>query len=80
MKVVCFDYSISININSSLSMADTFNPDDFKNGASFFGFLGVSMALVLASINIVMKIWVLPMVQLKRVQASVASPFGSHQW
>jgi hypothetical protein len=24
-------------------------PDDFKDGSSFFGFMGVSMALVLAS-------------------------------
>ena len=30
-------------------MTDNFDPDDFKNGSAFFGFMGVSMALVLAS-------------------------------
>ena len=60
-------------------MTDNFDPKDFVNGASFFGFMGVSMALVLASKPINMKTWVLLMEQLRQEPASVALLFGNLQ-
>lgn len=42
---------------------------DFVNGSAFFGFMGVTMALVLASTYILTKILVQPMVQPKQAQA-----------
>lgn len=46
------------------------NADDFVNGSSFFGFMGVTMALVLASILFFMQILELLMEQPKLEQAS----------
>lgn len=42
---------------------------DFVNGSAFFGFMGVTMALVLASTYILTKILEQPMVQPKQAQA-----------
>lgn len=51
---------------------------DFVNGASFFGFMGVSMALVLASTFHVIKTSEPLMVQPRQELESAASPFGDH--
>lgn len=59
---------------------ETLPDDDFKNGSAFFGFMGVSMALVLASKYVLMKILAQPMAQQRQAQASAASPFGSLLW
>ena len=52
---------------------------DFVNGSAFFGFMGVTMALILASTLILTKTWVLPMEQPKQVLGSAASQYGGHQ-
>ena len=52
--------------------------DDFTNGSAFFGFMGVSMALVLASRPIFIQIWEPPMEQQKQEQALVVLQFGNH--
>jgi hypothetical protein len=49
---------------------------DFTNGSSFFGFMGVSMALVLASIYSFIHIWEQPMELPKLEPESVVSPSG----
>lgn len=56
-------------------MADTIS-DDFVNGSSFFGFMGVTMALVLASNTLFTQIWALLTEQLRRAQVLVALLFG----
>lgn len=58
---------------------DSVPNDDFTNGSSFFGFMGVSMALVLASTPFFNKIWEQPMAQPKPAQALAASPSGNLQ-
>lgn len=60
-------------------MSNVFQSDPFKDGSSFFGFMGVSLALVLASICFIIKIWELLMVLLKQEQESVAFLFGDLQ-
>ena len=50
------------------------SPDD---GSSFFGFMGVSMALVLASMLFFIQIWELLMVQQRQEQELVALLFGN---
>lgn len=47
-----------------------------NGGAAFFGFMGVSLALVLASISSFIKTSEPHMVQPRLAPASVASPFG----
>lgn len=59
-------------------MADQPTPD-FVNGSSFFGFMGVSLALVLASTSSFIQIWVLLMEQLKPAQESAVSRYGGHR-
>lgn len=49
------------------------------NGASFFGFMGVSMALVLASKDKIMQISEQRTGQQKQAQASAVSRYGGHQ-
>ena len=53
--------------------------DDFVNGSSFFGFMGVTLALVLASNNHFMKIWELHMEQQRQELVSAVSLFGNHK-
>jgi hypothetical protein len=56
--------------------------DDFKDGSSFFGFMGVSMALVLASIilfYLLLKILEPLMEQQKLVQELVVFQYGDLQ-
>lgn len=48
--------------------------------SSFFGFLGVSMALVLASTSTLMQTWEQHTEQPRLVPASAASLFGDLQW
>lgn len=45
------------------------HPVPDNGGAAFFGFMGVSLALVLASTNISKQTWELPTEQQKLVQA-----------
>lgn len=52
------------------------HPVPDNGGAPFFGMMGVSLALVLASNLKVIKILVQPMERLRLVQASAASLFG----
>ena len=54
--------------------------DDFKDGSSFFGFMGVTVALVLASKFYSIQTWVQLMVQLKLEQASAVFPSGNQLW
>ena len=49
-------------------------------GAAFFGFMGVSMALVLASTLLVRQTSVLHMALLRPALASVAYRFGALEW
>ncbi len=57
-------------------MSHAITPDPFKDGSSFFGFMGVTVALVLASTFSAIKISALHMVLPKPVQVSAASPSG----
>ena len=54
--------------------------DDFTNGSAFFGFMGVSMALVLASTPLFIQIWEPRMERPKQELESAASRFGNLQW
>ena len=53
------------------------DPSDFTDGSSFFGFMGVSMALVLASTTLIIQIWEQPMEPPKPELESVASQSGA---
>jgi hypothetical protein len=57
-------------------MSQVFESDPFKEGSSFFGFMGVTVALVLASNFYVSQISEQPMEQLKPEQESAAFPSG----
>ena len=48
-------------------------------GSAFFGFMGVSMALVLASIRQFMQTWEQPMALPRQAPASAASPSGDQE-
>jgi flagellar biogenesis protein FliO len=54
--------------------------DNFVDGSSFFGFMGVTLALILASMLVVMQILEQPMGQPKQAQELVASRFGDPPW
>lgn len=51
--------------------------DDFKDGSSFFGFMGVTVALVLASNSYYIQTWVQLMVQQRLEQESVVFLSGN---
>ncbi len=57
-------------------MSHAITPDPFKDGSSFFGFMGVTVALILASTFSAIKISALHMVLPKPVQVSAASLSG----
>lgn len=57
-----------------MSQPSTLNGNE---GAAFFGFMGVSMALVLASIPKSTQTLEQLMVLLRQAQASAASPYGA---
>ena len=57
-------------------MSHAITPDPFKDGSSFFGFMGVTVALILASTFSAIKISALHMVLRKPVQVSAASLSG----
>lgn len=52
---------------------------DFTNGSSFFGFMGVSMALVLASNFFIIKTLVQHMEPQRQERELAASQYGDHQ-
>ena len=60
-------------------MSNLYESDPFKDGSSFFGFMGVTVALVLASIFRFSQISAPHMEQPKPVQESAASPSGDPQ-
>lgn len=57
-------------------MSHAITADPFKDGSSFFGFMGVTVALILASISLVIQISELHMELPKPAQVSAASPSG----
>lgn len=57
-------------------MSHLYESDPFKDGSSFFGFMGVSIALVLASILYLSQTSVLHTALLKPEQESAAFPSG----
>jgi hypothetical protein len=54
--------------------------DDFKDGSSFFGFMGVTVALVLASNFYYIQTWAQLMAQQRPAQESAVFPSGSQPW
>ena len=54
--------------------------DDFVNGSSFFGFMGVSLALVLASTYPLTEIWEQLMELPRQAPGLVVSPSGDRKW
>jgi len=57
----------------------TIQPVPENGGAAFFGFMGVSLALVLASTTSSIQISAQPMELLKQEQVSAVSPSGDLQ-
>ena len=51
--------------------------DDFKDGSSFFGFMGVTVALVLASNFYNIQTWAPPMAQQRPERESAVFPSGN---